>query len=65
MYRGQRGSNGLRLSQTLVSPADSPSRGFGLKLSNPDPGTRSPGKSWVAGGIAVSAPESGAAWYYR
>ena len=63
MYRSRKGSSRLSLSQTIISPLAAPRRGFGMKLSNPDPGTR-PG-IWRAEGIAVSAPEAGEAWYYR
>ena len=65
VYRSSRGSTGLSLSQTILSPAAVSSRGFGMKLSNPDPGTRASGISWRADGIAVSSPETGEAWYYR
>ena len=65
VYRSSRGSTGLSLSQTILSPAAGSSRGFGMKLSNPDPGTRASGISWRADGIAVSSPETGEAWYYR
>ena len=63
VYRSQKGSSQLSWSQTILSPLAAPRGGFGMKLSNPDPGTR-PG-AWRAEGIAVSAPESGEAWYYR
>ena len=63
MYRRVRASTGLTVAQTITSPATSSSRGFGMKLSAPDPGTRE--GHWRARGIAVSAPEGGEAWYYR
>ena len=66
VYRSKKGSSQLKLSQTILSPLAAPSRGFGMKLSNPDPGTRLGGVTpWRAEGIAVSSPESGEAWYYR
>jgi len=76
VYRSRKDSNTLMGStglmsdpQIILSPAASSSRGFGMKLSNPDPGldwsTRTSGTSWMADGIAVSSPETGEAWYYR
>ena len=65
IYRSSSSSD-LTLSQTLLSPQNSASHGFGHKLSDPRPKTvdeRS--NNWVAEGIAVSSPETGGVWYYR